>query len=443
MALPGIRFKIWFLSLIISATALAQWNPHEIQSVTNFNETARYPIMDSLVNDPHCRSVEDNIGLMMQSLELTSMGRVHTLHLTQLTGAPFRDSHGQPLSFPVEVWENVNNQQPIARSLVVYLPGIFQDARDVNTLLAVHSLLRSGHHVVVIPNTLSESYMQNGPVTPPAAFEMEAHDVLNIIKSLRSTDLFHNLQIRSLQLVGASYGAFLAAVILALDSKSDSPVIQGQTTLLFPPFQMNLAVNLLDRMIGEHQGPRPPLPRVKSRVFNALTWLGEKIRLPLPSCSSLVGLLFHSGLTDLVKRILAQYRADSDNNFQRGRHYPNDLKMRLDALNLDDPEIIKSIRFRKVINDYISHDVEFYDQERADLSFWLMQAYNNGVRQFRVLTTDDDWLNHPGFDFKTLPDALKQPEHLLIRKTGGHAGLVNTTWFEEFAHKAFLLTHLH
>ena len=270
--------------------------------------------------------------------------------------------------------------------LVVYLPGIFQDQEDMNSHQAVRELLLAGNSVLIIPNPLTATYMANFPNSPPANLPAEAEVALATVDGFVSQ---HREEISSVHLAGASYGAFVAAIAIAKDSTRANPAFDGQTTLIFPPFNMEESRERLDKMIDSYQDSSLPV-----------------------TPSALIAKAFQQALLELLARMKDKYLADRRFGFIARRYRPGPATLLMN-FNFDNPLETSALRFWTVIRRAIEVTVPFYMSKQADISYWLDTAKAHGNQRIRILTTDDDWLSNPK-KWESLPNWMQNEDHLLI-----------------------------
>jgi hypothetical protein len=382
------------------STCFAQWQPEEIGLVRNFNQTVHTaPGVRGTFDGPYMSSLLDALDLLATDKPLDQKKYPHSDIEISLSEKFFVKPDGTPMPLPATYFPAQGTKRA---SLVVYLPGIFQDKDDHSSHQAIRELLGAGNSVLFIPNPLTADYMRNFPRSPPANFVAEAGVTLAAIDSFVS---LHVDEIAGVHIAGASYGAFVAAIVIAKDAEREHPVINGQATLIFPPFQMAQSRERLDQMVDQYQDGH---------------W----------SAAALIAKKFQQALIGLLGRMKEKYLADKANGFVARRYRPGaaTFLMGFDPVN---PEQTDGVRFYTVIYKAIEVTAPFYSSERADIGYWLNQAADHGNTRARILTTDDDWLNNPGM-WKSLPAWMRNESHLLIHKGGGHAGIVSSDWLASF-----------
>lgn len=387
---------------------LGRWSQYDIDLFSRLGSRTSW--LEHLVRkDPFAISVADQVRLKLSEL-IRGAGPYPGCQriLFEVGAQHFQKSDGTPISAQVFYWRHPDHHRA---PVVFYLPGIFQDSCNASTYQAVRLLLQAGNHVVFVPNPLTKEYRQREPVAAPAQFIQEAEVILAFMQSFKAA---WSERIQSLHLAGASYGGFLASIVAALDAQREDTVLDGQTTILFPPLHMTSSVALLDNLISSALAPR---------------WIMRPRHL--------VGLSFHQMLIDLVERIQAQYHLDRA--ARAGvRAYPSRVQQKLEAFDGTNRTHREAVNFKNLLHDYIGVRLEFYQRPESHLSYWLNQAYIHGNTRLRVLLTKDDWLNEQS-ELVRLPDWLQNNGNLLIRSHGGHAGFVAAPWFAQFVSQSMNL----
>ncbi|MES2855254.1 MAG: hypothetical protein V4692_05300, partial [Bdellovibrionota bacterium] len=136
--------------------------------------------------------------------------------------------------------------------LVVFIPGIFGDSRNVMAQAMIGWFSKMGYHVLTVPNSWSRAYNQSKPRHLLDYPNAEADAILAVtdwaISEIASQQGRRN--IGHVHIIGESLGAFTAAVTYAKDSKSANPRYSGGATLLWPPISVTSGISALDSMIA-------------------------------------------------------------------------------------------------------------------------------------------------------------------------------------------------
>jgi hypothetical protein len=349
---------ILLLALFTTLT-FAQWSPEAQKQVSEFNKQPVGIFQETFLN-----CLIDDLKLRLHSFQKRSTPYFGVKTLSIDLGQSFMNSSGETLPFRYYLFENSKG----STGTTVYLPGIFQGLDDEMTYKVVELLLQSGRRVLMIPNPLSPEYLKNYPQDFPGSFHQEAQIIYRILKSHRS---------EISELVGLSYGAFLSAMVASLDSNSEK-FLRGQTTLLFPPFNINESIASLDEIMEE------------SEVF----FKGPK---------ALVGGGFYTYLERTHGQLKAIHQDDLQKGFKRYPFSPGDRrKLRFSEFNR-------------------SHSLKIPEDQ---LMYWMNANWIKDNKRMRVLTSQDDYINHR--------NRFQPSEHVQILKFGGHVGVLSMEWFSEF-----------
>lgn len=334
-------------------------------------------------------------------------------------------------TFDTYYWEPTKNAPEHGKKLAVYLPGIFQDGDQFFTYQAVSLMVENGFTVLVIPNSMSSDYLSQKPVHSMGSFEAEANVVLNAIRSFKA----RVPNVTSVDLLGASYGGYLAAVTAALDAQSKNPVIDKQTTLIGPIYSMKVAADYLDPLMDI---TLPLKATIEKEVNDGITWetfvRNAKIVPELGPCKA-IGLMFHESLKVLLMQTKRNYLSDQEDNFYN-RNYQNITKEEFDKVNAYDDEYMKSVRFNSLIANITPENKAYYESEKDNLAYWIHLSAAHHNKRIRIVTGSNDFLS-PKKLFSYLPDWAKSNDHLQFTVMGGHNGFIFDSWFRKFVEAAY------
>jgi len=85
----------------------------------------------------------------------------------------------------------------------------------------------------------------------------------------------------------------------------------------------------------------------------------------------------------------------------------------------------KNYTFGRYLTEYAKESKVWLSSENGYLHYWINMAKNTGEVKFRILTSDNDFLNDE-FSWDKLSN-----ENIIL-EDGGHYGVNNYDWFEKF-----------
>lgn len=312
---------------------------------------------------------------------------------------------------------------PGHRPTIIYFPGIFQGVKDFYTYQAIRMFHKRGYNVIVLPSPFSEEYCRELPRASAGHFVEEGRLAYKAIAKIRRD---HQQYISEIHLVGVSYGAFLAAVVKAIDAESRHPFISG-LTMIGPVIEISETVEILDKMI-------------KSSQLNISSF--DNLNVPSPF-KSLIASAFQKKLSDVRMNFRARYERNKANNFGGSRYYSPEERENFEKFPMigkkPDADFIASTYFAKTIREN-AKDIEdlVWGKNNIDrIDFWLKKIARKGDHRVRILTTWDDYVINSQRWKDVLPEEFKSEEHFLMRGSGGHNGFIMTEWFDEFVTTAF------
>ncbi len=410
--------------MVFSQGALAQWPQSAKDAVTAFNAQKQNPSNPWTTiaqyigwDDPYFTNVWEFVGTQIY-LKINSLTRYY-----RPNAMPFRDSEvfsinvnhmafGNPLlkgQVPARILWRKKDGLIQKAPLVLYNPGLFQDAASPSSHYIAESLSNLGFHVLVISNPFSRDYVDNMPLAPVGSYIAEA----TVLKDALMSFVDSNRRfIENVNVLGVSYGGYLSAILAALDA-DHKRIIDGSVTLVGPPVDMYRSLEQLDRLIDESQRS------FSSRIF-------ERV----------VGRFIHKGLSQAHHEALVAYLyfkshgfADRQYSARAQEVYEGLLKQRDDQQKMR--EWMRSIRFNNSLYNYTPENVEMYRGPLGKLSTWLQRNELMGRTNIRILTACDDFINQCDW-WKELTGRWQTDDHLLMRSSGSHNGFLISRWFEEF-----------
>lgn len=314
-----------------------------------------------------------------------------------------------PNFFKKEIRISLRKQQKRA-PLVVIIPGVFANADDPLARGATKWFTKLGYHILTIPDCWGSDFARARPLFTDDYPLGEAKVITEITKLAIAQIGAKN--ITTVSLMGESLGALAAAVVYALDSTSEHRVFTGGATLTWPPIALHAAVERLDEMMTStdrlyETDCHPLIKRVgtKWRILR-----GKYITNPtsdeITCAPALVAqYAFRNQLIKLAKVI----------NREEGLHR----------------DVSKSLTFATFIRDYASRYAAAMNpsDQSGDLRYWLHQTSPQALKEIRILTSEDDFLNtRQSWD---MPGILDSPQdQLIIAHWGGHIGLTDTKAYE-------------
>ena len=388
-------------SSLNSAQGNAQWGKSAISQVRSARSAGDCLIcLNRLIGDPYLQALIDDAYIKMSNVLVTEYNAPNVEHVS-LDDDFFVSADGLVRTAAVHIWKSQKTAS--VSPVVFYLPGLFQSSqsdavRYMGTLLA-----EAGLHVVVVDNPLSIDYRRQSPVSLPAHLWDEAVVIGSIIRSW-SKD--HAGEYSSIHLLGVSYGAFLASMVVAQDAESTYPAVTGQTTLMFPPFSLTDTINLMDAVIAYYtDSVYPVYPK----------WF--------------VGKYIHDNLINLM--LFTRKSPAGSSVYQMGSLISdNEAEKFMDAPSLHEVIDGHSVRFSLLLKEYLGEKSTFYCGEQSHLSYWLDKSRGHGNSRIRILSSADEWINNPA-DAGRLPAWFVNESHLLLLEVGGHASILREDWFSQ------------
>tara|TARA_B100001248_G_scaffold262484_1_gene258741 strand:- start:218 stop:1474 length:1257 start_codon:yes stop_codon:yes gene_type:complete len=321
-----------------------------------------------------------------------------------------------------DVMESEAYYVDLKRPLIIYLPGIFNNAASSHSRRAYDRFEKLGYHFLALPNPWSKDYINANP------YGAKPGDVLHEAVSLRKVmdkaiDLIGKENITSIELVGASYGAFVAGVIQAFEDPNDP--LFSTTTIISPPMDFRYSIPYIDEQMLS----------VSGKVEENDIW--DNIKL-------------------VFDYLLAGFRTDIDEeNLEKAKPYTIQIGFKQALLksikeyakvhdldwipHFDDEKEQAEWEDNFVFNYYFENHapeiLKVLQSEFASLHYWIDAAQASNFSP-RIITADDDFLNPEFFPTKSMFENYPPATYLSLPE-GGHLGFLAFPWYESFYSKVW------
>jgi hypothetical protein len=396
-------FKQVFLSLILGTSlcrfAWADWSEASREWESDFQNSS------VLFSNPHMAEV-------WTAVRDESVRDAHIyIHSVE-------DSRFATGSFKVALQTKKDGFRAKKAPLMLYLPGLFADMQDHESMRSAAFFSERGYHVVIPSNPWSEEFLKHQPKFDPGTVDVEAEVALAALRF--AIQKIGQKNISRIEISGESYGAMLAAIAFAKDRASQTPLIDGNATLFSPPLEMVNAIDNLDSGIDKNQSRFDDCSRVGTllKVDNECDLHAsqdaisqETIRCAAP----LVYSGFHGGLVSAVELF---------HSFRPTGFVPTDKA----ALK----EWKRTLRFKSLLSEYLPASQTLLASGEGSLFNWLNQLDQDSMKKVRIFTAKDDFLN-TGLAWPT-----DQPENLMKISWSGHVGYMELSSFQKLLDTAFI-----
>ncbi len=303
------------------------------------------------------------------------------------------------------------------RDLVVIIPGAFNnvDDRQVRRLSSI--IFNQGHNILAFPNPWGSNVVSGSPTYLPGDFESEAYAIHEALKSALKFGNKFNIKVRNIRVLGVSYGAFVSSILSYIDAKSRSPFLKD-FTLISPPYHMGDSLSKIDDLMNETSSfykinyllsyPFAVLGLCRAKGSDEISDNELAIARYL---SVYVG--FHSSLVDTLK----SYVKGAGLDFIPGLIYG--------VFSSQYRDWRKSLRFTTHLEENAPEVLSKLRSEQGNLNYWINKAQELDIRRVRILTSQDDFINHDGVWEENNNSIINLPY-------GGHFGFRSSEWFEKF-----------
>ena len=296
-----------------------------------------------------------------------------------------------------------------AQPLVILVPTVFSDGANHANMYTVRALNSRGYRVAVVPNPSSPEYVRMRPRHPLGSVPDEARTLLQMVAEIKRE--IGASAISRTELMGRSYGGFVASVMMALDAQSTTPLFDGQVTMIGPSIDRQKAMDRFDRSLQQHAQTYWDCCRGRNIAMiydylkaDAQHHLSNATQAAVDAFFSYVG--FQTGLIDLAVAV------DQTRNL---------------GLVPSDPSTMEkwkfALRFSEVSEKFIPPEGNNPEHpEFNDMSYWLMLASQaNPQLSVRIVSAIDDFLSDR-HDWNLTQYYQYGPGNLMLLSWGGHMG---------------------
>jgi predicted alpha/beta-fold hydrolase len=299
---------------------------------------------------------------------------------------------GLPLAIHLSQSHGQVNPAP----LLILLTGIFGNVTDPFCTSQMQFYSSLGYHVVAIPNPWSTSYRRAKPRTLPGSIRSEAAAVLRLVHWAQN--YIGPDRVKRTDLVGLSYGGFLAAVA---DVEDGGQLLDGYVTSFSPPEDLansGARLDLETSLITSRDHDRCH-SMVSSPLFLAEYFLAHS-----------------SG------RVAERYQSCSD--YRVVTDFLSWLGELVVAFDEPDLEAMwrKNPSFASFFDLYAPLVPLELQTEGSRLASWIAQMTPETRARYRVLTANDDLLNGPD-SWYGYPSSQVE-----VLPQGGHVGYLFDPW---------------
>ncbi len=315
--------------------------------------------------------------------------------------------------------------------LMVYFAGLFTGVDDPFMLRSMLLYSQLGYHVVGLPNPWSLDYLAAPSRLNPGSIESEARTMLLLIE--RSVQKIGRGRISRVEVVGESYGGFLAVVSAALQAESRSRRAQeaavhvDRFTVFGTPLDLAESRQQLDDSIaralpGYAAQCEGWWPRILS--IASFFWSKRQSELSAQAAQCREGLLTILGFQDrLVETALKL------NEIEKAKNAPPEGSDQFESWK-------RALTFRSFgerftpLNSRLSSD-------HGKLDFWVSRALRAGsLDRVRILVAKDDPIHSPGSAERPFWKRLSGRNFLALN-WGGHLGFMMDPAFANFLRAIF------
>lgn len=312
------------------------------------------------------------------------------------------------------------NNVPVKSPLMIFIPGAFMPNTSDQADQMLKDFSARGYHVLVLNNPWSPKYIKQKPFHYPGSFMPEAQSIFAQVQTFyhdyfipQYDDFFNG----SVNVTGISYGAFMSASLAALDAESSTPIINGKTTLISPPYHLPVTLARLDSFLIRY---------TRNNLNDINYFLNYKNYCRHEKDGKIAGsdllrarqVISYFGFKYLLAEALGTY----DDVWKRRRILQKkwySIKYFL---------WLKHLTFNGHLTKFAPEVLEMMTRPEAQIYNWIARAQNAG-KTVRVFAANDDFLNDPNV-WSEVPDAL-------IVEDGGHYGFRSLPWMQEFFDAAF------
>lgn len=409
MALEGyfcMRSVIFIVFFLISTQVQAQWSAQSLEIISQ----AEVPFKDSFVSTSW-GGCNINKPSLFETIQRKSFKIEEGFNNSKLkTYLYLHDDH------------HVKK-----RNLVIQLVGVFGNISDRGVKAISYQVANAGNNVLVFPNPLSKKFvkaMATG-VQPGNLIEEGVFFHHMIYQAIEDIKKKYGLQVDKINILGVSYGAFLAAVINAIDSEQPIGYI-NDVTLFSPPLDIGVALENVDKGLDsiDYLYKKNPLATYVKSIFKVCRAKDENdINNDLEEISRVMTLhvVFHKELA----KSLRQYNKNFNEQLipEAGENRLGDVYQTWK----------RNVRFRIILKNLLTRTNQFIHSDMSRIEFHLQRNYlNRGRSNVKIFAAEDDFLNDGLFWQSDKKAADKQ-----LIPFGGHLGYMGVYWFESLIKSVF------
>lgn len=299
--------------------------------------------------------------------------------------------------------------------IVFIIPGAFNNLDDSQARYLMSLLLKKGYVTITVPNPWGTDFISHGVKKPTGTVSYEGDVIYETFKNSYAYLKRLGFKGDDVRVLGVSYGSFLAAMVAAKNSEEENPVNIVDSTILSPPYQLGETISRLDHWVSES---RPFINNSLLRALYKLITFCREANISNDSefeenkaMSLVIGAGFHR---ELLRSVMLYDKMKNLNKIP-GR--------KLGTFSRKHLLWRKYFTFDKYFETYAPEAKAEMMTEIGDLNYWTQKARDNGFDNFRILTSENDFLNEPVSNFA--PN-----ESTITLETGGHYGYRGMSWYK-------------
>jgi hypothetical protein len=352
----------------------------------------------------------------------------HVLFMDKLpsyTIVPFKTSLAQkPFNTIIHVeTETTSTGHILTRKapLIAFIAGFTNKLSEPSNYRTMLRYAKRGYHVLVIPNSWTNEFIAIQPSFLPGNMPIEANFNLEILALAKNYIGLEN--ITQTNLVGESYGGFLASAILGQDSISNTPEIDGSVTLVGPLLDAYIGTTSINKLLETQRANEVRCNH--SLVSNLLNYMFAENEADLSEeakfCSDEI--IGYIGFQGKLKKMLVELTLYKSGVY--GTICDNPIARVLVSLlpKLDHPD------FDTYFRNFAPELGDLLDGPEGNLGYWLRIATQEGRPEPRIITARDDFLNHVE-SWNSNEYYEFNESNLIILPWGGHTGFKEVPMYE-------------
>lgn len=318
-------------------------------------------------------------------------------------------------------WKKSENNK--ARPLYIIIPGSFSNLSTPQTKRYAHTLFKKGYNVIMLPNPLSIDYLSNNPKFMLGNIFKESESIIEAVENWLNSSEAKLIKISSINIVGTSYGGFVASIITGSKSKWKS--LHKKTFIISAPRYLSKSMELLEGHIikGLKNVSSYKLVEFYKMISKAaMIYIGgpNKNFLDKNVLSEVQSFVVMHGFQRLfIESLEYGHRVLGKKTYGLLAEIDNSdsyLKLK------------KTIRFSDYSKKYLRDVKTRLEGEDGDLLTWVKNKESSTV-EVRILTTRDDWVNSE--------NAWPNSKAIMILPRGGHFGFRGGIWFDKLMNMFF------